>query len=61
MKYRTYTFRAYPNKTQQKLLYLTFTMCRIMYNTLLKIVLENYSKFCKENIDYLNNNVNFNE
>jgi hypothetical protein len=41
MQYRTYTFRAYPNKSQQNLMYLTFAMCRTMYNTLLKFVLDN--------------------
>ena len=57
MKYKTYTFRAYPNKTQANLFYLTFLMCRIMFNTLLKIVLDNFSKYnseveyCLENVD----------
>lgn len=48
IKYKTYTFRAYPNKTQSSLLYLTFTMCRLMFNTLLGLVLENYSKYNSE-------------
>lgn len=61
MTYRTYTFRAYPNKTQQSLINLTFCMCRTMYNTLLKIVTNNYSKFCIQNELSLNNKVNFNE
>ena len=61
MQYRTYTFRAYPNKTQQNLINLTFVMCRTMYNTLLRIVLDNYSKFCTQNETCLNNNVNFDE
>lgn len=61
MQYRTYTFRAYPNKSQQTLLYLTFSMCRLMYNTLLKIVLDNYSIFCNEIETCLKNNENFDE
>ena len=48
MKYKTYTFRAYPNKTQANLFYLTFLMCRIMFNTLLAIVLDNFSKYNSE-------------
>ena len=61
MKYKTYTFRAYPNKTQTNLFYLTFLMCRIMFNTLLKIVLDNFSKYNSE-VEYcLANNKNFDE
>ena len=61
MKYKTYTFRAYPNKTQANLLYLTFLMCRIMFNTLLAIVLDNFSKYNSE-VEYcLANNKNFDE
>ena len=48
MKYKTYTFRAYPNKTQANLLYLTFLMCRLMFNALLRIVLDNYMKYNSE-------------
>jgi len=61
MKYKTYTFRAYPNKTQEKLFYLTFIMCKTMYNTLLKLILDNYSLFCSKLQESLNNNENFNE
>ena len=58
MKYKTYTFRAYPNKTQANLFYLTFLMCRIMFNTLLAIVLDNFSKYNSE-VEYcLANNFN---
>ena len=61
MKYKTYTFRAYPNKTQANLLYLTFLMCRIMFNTLLAIVLDNFSKYNIE-VEYcLANNKTFDE
>ena len=61
MKYKTYTFRAYPNKTQANLFYLTFLMCRIMFNTLLAIVLDNFSKYNSE-VEYcLENNKNFDE
>ena len=61
MKYKTYTFRAYPNKTQANLFYLTFLMCRFMFNTLLKIVLDNFSKYNSE-VEYcLANNKNFDE
>ena len=61
MKYKTYTFRAYPNKTQANLFYLTFLMCRIMFNTLLAIVLDNFSKYNSE-VEYcLANNKNFDE
>ena len=61
MKYKTYTFRAYPNKTQANLLYLTFLMCRIMFNTLLAIVLDNFSKYNSE-VEYcLANNKTFDE
>ena len=61
MKYKTYTFRAYPNKTQANLFYLTFLMCRIMFNTLLKIVLDNFSKYNSE-VEYcLANNKTFDE
>lgn len=42
MQYKTYTFRAYPNKTQEQLMYLTFTMCRTIYNSMLKAILKNY-------------------
>lgn len=45
MQYKTYTFRAYPNKTQEKLMYLTFTMCRTIYNSMLKAILKNYSSY----------------
>ena len=61
MQYRTYTFRAYPNKSQQNLINLTFIMCRIMYNTLLRIVLDNYSKYNSEIERCLKLNKNFNE
>ena len=61
MKYKTYTFRAYPNKTQTNLFYLTFLMCRIMFNTLLAIVLDNFSKYNSE-VEYcLANNKSFDE
>ena len=61
MKYKTYTFRAYPNKTQANLFYLTFLMCRIMFNTLLAIVLDNFSKYNSE-VEYcLANNKTFDE
>ena len=61
MKYKTYTFRAYPNKTQANLFYLTFLMCRIMFNTLLAIILDNFSKYNSE-VEYcLANNKNFDE
>ena len=61
MKYKTYTFRAYPNKTQANLFYLTFLMCRIMFNTLLAIVLDNFSKYNSE-VEYcLANNKSFDE
>ena len=61
MKYKTYTFRAYPNKTQANLFYLTFLMCRFMFNTLLKIVLDNFSKYNSE-VEYcLANNKDFDE
>ena len=61
MKYKTYTFRAYPNKTQANLFYLTFLMCRIMFNTLLAIVLDNFSKYNSE-VEYcLENNKTFDE
>ena len=42
MQYKTYTFRAYPNKTQEQLMYLTFTMCRTIYNSMLKAILKNH-------------------
>ena len=61
MKYKTYTFRAYPNKTQEKLINLTFLMCKIMYNKLLGIVLDNYSEYVIEVEKCLNNNENFDE
>ena len=61
MKYKTYTFRAYPNKTQANLFYLTFLMCRIMFNTLLAIVLDNFSKYNSE-VEYcLENSKTFDE
>ena len=61
MKYKTYTFRAYPNKTQTNLFYLTFLMCRFMFNTLLAIVLDNFSKYNSE-VEYcLANNKTFDE
>ena len=61
MKYKTYTFRAYPNKTQTNLFYLTFLMCRFMFNTLLAIVLDNFSKYNSE-VEYcLENNKTFDE
>ena len=61
MKYKTYTFRAYPNKTQANLFYLTFLMCRIMFNTLLKIVIDNISKYNSE-VEYcIANNKKFEE
>ena len=61
MKYKTYTFRAYPNKTQANLFYLTFLMCRFMFNTLLAIVLDNFSKYNSE-VEYcLANNKSFDE
>ena len=64
MKYKTYTFRAYPNKTQVNLIYLTFTMCRYMFNILLGIVLDNFSKYdsyvewCLKNNRDLNATIN---
>ena len=61
MKYKTYTFRAYPNKTQASLIYLTFTMCRYMFNTLLRIVLDNFSKYNSEVEWCLRNKVDFDE
>ena len=61
MKYKTFTFRAYPNKTQTALFYLTFSMCRLMFNTLLRLVLNYYSLFCSELQTSLNNNENFDE
>ena len=61
MKYKTYTFRAYPNKTQANLIYLTFTMCRYMFNTLLRIVLDNFSKYNSEVEWCLKNKVDFDE
>ena len=61
MKYKTYTFRAYPNKTQVNLIYLTFTMCRYMFNTLLRIVLDNFSKYNSEVEWCLRNKVDFDE
>ena len=48
MQYKTYTFRAYPNKTQEQLMYLTFTMCRTIYNSMLKAILKNYSSYIYE-------------
>ena len=61
MKYKTYTFRAYPNKTQANLIYLTFTMCRYMFNTLLSLVLDNFSKYNSEVEQCLKNKVTFDE
>ena len=61
MKYKTYTFRAYPNKTQANLIYLTFTMCRYMFNTLLRIVLDNFSKYNSEVEWCLKNKKDFDE
>ena len=61
MKYKTYTFRAYPNKTQTSLIYLTFTMCRYMFNTFLSIVLDNFSKYNTEVEWCLKNKVDFDE
>ena len=61
MKYKTYTFRAYPNKTQSNLFYLTFLMCRIMFNSILRIVLDNYLKYNSEVEEYLKNGKPFNE
>ena len=64
MKYKTYTFRDYPNKTQANLIYLTFTMCRYMFNILLVIVLDNFSKYdsyvewCLKNNRDLNATIN---
>ena len=59
MKYKTYTFRAYPNKSQSALIYLTFIMCKTMYNTLLKIIFDNYSKLKLELEKCSQNNKNF--
>lgn len=59
MKYKTYTFRAYPNKTQAKLIDLTFIMCRLMFNTMLKIVFDNYSKYVYEKEKCLENGIIF--
>ena len=61
LNYKTYTFRAYPNKSQAKLMNLTFLMCKTMYNALLRFVLDNYSKYNQEVISCLNNNKNFDE
>ena len=61
MKYKTYTFRAYPNKTQQKLFYLTFLMCKNIFNTMLRIVLDNYIKYNSEVERCLKNGITFNE
>ena len=61
MKYKTYTFRAYPNKTQANLIYLTFTMCRYMFNTLLRIILDNFSKYNSEVEWCLKNKKDFDE
>ena len=61
MKYKTYTFRAYPNKTQQKLFYLTFLMCKTIFNTMLRIVLDNYIKYNSEVERCLKNGITFNE
>ena len=61
MKYKTYTFRAYPNKTQANLIYLTFTMCKYMFNTLLRIVLDNFSKYNSEVEWCLKNKKDFDE
>lgn len=48
MNYITYKLRAYPNKSQQQFFFLNFTMCRLMFNTLLSLVLENYRAFYAE-------------
>ena len=61
MKYKTYTFRAYPNKTQQKLFYLTFIMCKTIFNTMLRIVLDNYIKYNSEVERCLKNGITFSE
>lgn len=61
MKYITHTFRAYPNKTQQNLINLTFLMCRNMYNTLLRIVFDNYNLFISELEAHHKNNINLDE
>ena len=61
MKYKTYTFRVYPNKTQQKLFYLTFLMCKTIFNTMLRIVLDNYIKYNSEVEICLKNGITFNE
>ena len=61
MKYKTYTFRAYPNKTQANLIYLTFLMCRLMFNALLRIVLNNYMKYNSEVEICLKNGKTFDE
>lgn len=61
MNFITYTCRAYPNKAQTSLIDLTFKMCKIMYNTLLKIVLDNYSSFINTVNICLNNNENIDE
>ena len=61
MKYKTYTFRAYPNKTQQKLFYLTFLMCKTIFNTMLRIILDNYIKYNSEVERCLKNGITFNE
>ena len=61
MKYKTYTFRAYPNKTQANLFYLTFLMCRFMFNSILKYVLNNYTKYNSEVERCLKSGVIFDE
>ncbi len=61
MKYVTYTYRAYPNKTQANLINLTFLMCKTMYNTLLKLVLDNYSNYISEVERCLKNGNNIND
>ena len=48
MKYKTYTLRAYPNKTQQKKMELTFVMCRLMFNKLLIYENNNYKTYKNE-------------
>lgn len=59
MKYKTYTFRAYPNKTQQKKMELTFVMCRLMFNKLLIYENNNYKTYKNEVDECSKNNANF--
>lgn len=60
MNYKTYTFRAYPNKTQQSLIHLTFLMCKIMFNTLLRLVFDQYHAYRSEKDSCLKQNIPFN-